>query len=148
MAGLFLCMPVILRSPAKSPLFPCHSEERSDEESRKQKSQRNHTGSFTYTLPRLPFPGLLHDGPKNGAAAEIAGRLPLPPAAAARNSQDDRMFLVRQAGGGKPRPYGPTRVPFPGGHAGPPLRLPQKEPNRNPTKWIRFGEEEEGNKAP
>ena len=54
----------------------CHSEELSDEESREQNAMRNHTGSFAgaqddrwvlesfaYTLPRLPFPGLLHDGP-------------------------------------------------------------------------------------
>ena len=37
-----------------------------------------------------PFPGLFHDGPKSGAAAEIAVRLSLPPAAATRNSQNDR----------------------------------------------------------
>ena len=41
-------------------------------------------------LAAKPFPGLFHDGPKSGAAAEIAVRLSLPLAAATRNSQNDR----------------------------------------------------------
>ena len=47
------------------------------------------TGSFAHALPLLLFAGLLCDSPQNSAAAEIPGRLPLPQAAAARNSQDD-----------------------------------------------------------
>ena len=38
----------------------------------------------------MPFPGLFHDGPKSGAAAEIAAHLSLPQAAVDRNSQDAR----------------------------------------------------------
>ena len=78
--------------PRKALRQTCHSEPRSGEESREQKVQCKHTGSFTYTLPRMPFAGLLRNSPQSGAAAEIAGRLPLPPAAAARNSQDDSFF--------------------------------------------------------
>ena len=55
----------------------------------------------------MPFPGLFHDGPKSGAAAEIAAQLLLPQAAVDRNSQDDRRSET-------------------GGHAGPPL-----QPNSN-----------------
>ena len=65
--------PVILnRSAVKNPVnrrFQCHR-----------------TGSFAYTLPQMPFAGLLRDSPQSGAAAEIAVRLPMPPAAAACNS--------------------------------------------------------------
>ena len=42
----------------------CHSEPRSGEESREQNHRRNRTGSFTRTLPHMPFPGLFHDGPQ------------------------------------------------------------------------------------
>ena len=73
------------KSTGHSEIF-CHSEPRSGEESREKTLQRNHTGSFAYALPRLPFAGLFHDSPQSGAAAEIAVRLPLSPAAAARNS--------------------------------------------------------------
>ena len=72
----------------------CHSEARSDEESREQNILRCLSGSFAYTLPRMPFAGLLRDSPQSGAAAEIAARLSLPPAAAARNSQGDSVFSV------------------------------------------------------
>ena len=48
--------------------------------------QCHRTGSFAYTLPQMPFAGLLRDSPQSGAAAEIAVRLPMPPAAAACNS--------------------------------------------------------------
>ena len=36
-----------LTGAPKAPIPPCHSEERSDEESREQNAKRNHTGSFT-----------------------------------------------------------------------------------------------------
>ena len=61
------------------PYIRCHSEERSDEESREQDSQRNHTGSFagaqddsmfwdvlplfrTFFHPKYPFFGLYSFG--------------------------------------------------------------------------------------
>ena len=57
------------------------------------------TGFFV-TAPALlavmPFVGLLRDGPQSGAATEIPGRLLLPQAAAARNSQNDRMFRMTE----------------------------------------------------
>ncbi|MGM9588271.1 MAG: hypothetical protein ACI3VA_12410 [Candidatus Limivicinus sp.] len=55
------------------------------------------TGFFVTAAARLaamPLAGLLRDVPQSGAAAEIAGRLLLPQAAAARNSQNDRKVCV------------------------------------------------------
>ena len=47
-------------------------------------------------LAAMPFPGLLARRPANGAAAEIAGRLPLPPAAAAPQFPFAKGALVPQ----------------------------------------------------
>ncbi len=44
----------------------------------------------TATLPQMPFPALLMRRAANGAAAVIPHRLSLPPAAAARNSSQNR----------------------------------------------------------
>ena len=56
-------------------------------------SLRDPSSRCLLALPQMPFPDLLRDGLQSGAAAEIPGRLPLPPAVAARNSQDDTYFF-------------------------------------------------------
>ena len=91
------CLPGVPWSPA----FPsaCHPEERRDEGSRKQNTERSHTGSFAHPLPRLPLCGLAPRQPaKRRGCGNCSPPFSAPGSGGLQFAQDDKKISVSHRG--------------------------------------------------